>query len=184
MVFCAHKYCLYLRQLGCASSMIQQSVLLGTLILVRLFENCNFWVWYVKKWERNWLDRPDQRVCDCLSVTALSRVLHDMWLTFCHPRWVWGILAGQQVKNLPAMQQTQVKSLISEDPLEKGMATHSSILAWRLSWTVEPGGLQSVGSQRAGHAWGTLTSLLGEYSCFVRLFYVNTYSYLHGKSNK
>ena len=54
--------------------------------------------------------------------------------------------------NLPAMQQTRVKSLISEDPLEKGMATHSSILAWRLSWTVEPGGLQSVGSQRAGHA--------------------------------
>ena len=58
---------------------------------------------------------------------------------------------GQQVKNLPATQQTRVKSLISEDPLEKGMATHSGILAWRISWTVEPGGLQSVGSQRVGH---------------------------------
>ena len=56
------------RQLGCASSMIQQSVLLGTLIFVCLFLNCNFWVWYVKKWERNWLHWPDQSVSECLSV--------------------------------------------------------------------------------------------------------------------
>ena len=77
------------RQLGCASSMIQQSVLLGTLIFVCLFLNCNSWVWYVKKWERNWLDRPDQRVCDCLSVRAVPHVLLDMWLILSHPRWVW-----------------------------------------------------------------------------------------------
>ena len=82
------------RQLGCASSMIQQSVLLGTLIFVRLFKNCNFWVWYVKKWGRNWLDWPDQRVCDCLSVRALSRVLYHMRLIFSHPRWVWGFPGG------------------------------------------------------------------------------------------
>ena len=49
------------------------------------------------------------------------------------------------VKNLPAMQETQVQSLGQEDPLKKGMATHSSILAWRIPWTEEPGGLQSVG---------------------------------------
>ena len=49
------------------------------------------------------------------------------------------------VKNLPAMQDTQVRSLDQEDPLEKEMATHSSILAWRISWTEEPGGLQSMG---------------------------------------
>ena len=55
------------------------------------------------------------------------------------------------IKNLPAMQETRVKSLGSEDPLEKGMATHSSILAWRIPWTEEPGGLQSVGSQRVRH---------------------------------
>ena len=55
------------------------------------------------------------------------------------------------VKNLPAMQETQVRSLGWEDPLEKGMATHSSILAWRIPWTEEPGGLQSMGSQRVGH---------------------------------
>ena len=50
-------------------------------------------------------------------------------------------LVAQMVKNLPAMQETQVQSLGQEDPLEKGMATHSSILAWRMSWTEEPGGL-------------------------------------------
>ena len=49
------------------------------------------------------------------------------------------------------MQETQVQSLGSEDPLEKGMDTHSSILSWRIPWTEEPGGLQSVGSQRVGH---------------------------------
>ena len=56
----------------------------------------------------------------------------------------------QTVKNPPAMQDTQVQSLVWEDPLEKGMATHSSILAWRIPWTGEPGRLQSVGSQRFG----------------------------------
>ena len=55
------------------------------------------------------------------------------------------------VKNLPAMQETQVRSLGQEDPLEKGMATHSSILAWRIPWTEEHSGLQSMGLQRVGH---------------------------------
>ena len=55
------------------------------------------------------------------------------------------------VKNLPARQETQVQSLGQEDPLEKGMATHSSILAWIIPWTEEPGGLQCRGSQRVGH---------------------------------
>ena len=57
----------------------------------------------------------------------------------------------QIVKNLPAMQETWVPSLGQEDPLEKGMATHSSTLAWRILWTEEPGGLQSTGSQRVRH---------------------------------
>ena len=60
-------------------------------------------------------------------------------------------LVAQMVKYLPAMQETQVQSLGWEDPLEKGMATHSSTLAWRISWTGEPGGLQTMGSQRVGH---------------------------------
>ena len=55
------------------------------------------------------------------------------------------------LKRLPAMWETQVQSLGQEDPLEKEMATHSKILAWRIPWTEEPGGLQSTGSQRVGH---------------------------------
>ena len=57
----------------------------------------------------------------------------------------------QMVKNLPAMQDTQFDSLCQEDPPENGMATHSSILAWRIPWADEPGGLQSMGSQRVRH---------------------------------
>ena len=58
---------------------------------------------------------------------------------------------AQLVKNLPAMQETWVRFLGWEDPLEKEMATHSSILGWEMPWTEEPGGLQSVGSQRVRH---------------------------------
>ena len=56
---------------------------------------------------------------------------------------------AQTVKNLPAVQETQVQPLGGEDPLEKGMATHPSILAWRIPWTEEPGGLQLEGSQKS-----------------------------------
>ena len=58
---------------------------------------------------------------------------------------------AQTVKNLPATQETQVRSLCWKGPLEKEMATHSAILAWRIPWTEETGGLQSMGSQRVRH---------------------------------
>ena len=58
---------------------------------------------------------------------------------------------ARMVKNLPAMQETQVQSLGQEDPLEKGIATHSSILAWKIPWTEEPGGLWFIGLQRVRH---------------------------------
>ena len=58
---------------------------------------------------------------------------------------------AQWVKNLPAIQETWVRSLGQEKLLEKGAATHSSILAWRITWTEEPGRLQTMGSQRVGH---------------------------------
>ena len=61
------------------------------------------------------------------------------------------------VKNLPAMQETQVQSLGWDNPLKKGLATHSSILAWKVLWTEKPGRLQSLGSQRVGHSWATNT---------------------------
>ena len=60
-------------------------------------------------------------------------------------------LVAQMVKNLCAMQETQVHSLGAEDPLEKGMTAHSNVLAWRIPWTEEPCGLQSMGSQRVRH---------------------------------
>ena len=64
------------------------------------------------------------------------------------------------VKNLPAMPETWVRSLGRVDPLERAIATHSSILAWSIPWTEEPGGLQSTGSQRVGHDWVTKTNTL------------------------
>ena len=68
--------------------------------------------------------------------------------------WVPGTsLVAQMVKNLPTIEKTRVWSLGREDPLEKGMAIHSSILAWRIPWTEEPGRLQSMGLQRVAHDW-------------------------------
>ena len=63
----------------------------------------------------------------------------------------WVPLVAQMVKKSPVMQETRVQLLGREDPLEKGMATHSSILAWRIPWTEESDGLQSTGLQRVGH---------------------------------
>ena len=75
-----------------------------------------------------------------------------MWVSCPRPGKNQGAsLVAQMVKNLPTMQETGVRSLDREDPLEKEMATHSSILAWSFPWTEEPGELQSTGSQRAGH---------------------------------
>ena len=68
-------------------------------------------------------------------------------------------LGAQGVKYLPVMRETWVPSLDWEDPLEKGMTTHSSILAWRIPWSEESGGLQSMGSQRIGHDLATNISI-------------------------
>ena len=94
------------------------------------------------------------------SGTALGCVfvavgVRSLWLC----RWAGGLfglspgksLVAQMAKNVPAMQETRVRSLGREDPLKEGMATHSRILAWRIPWTEEPGGLQSMGSQRVRH---------------------------------
>ena len=67
----------------------------------------------------------------------------------------WASLMALMVKDLPTIPQTWVRSLDQEDPLEKRMATYSSILAWRIPWTEEPSGLQSMGSQRIRHDWAT-----------------------------
>ena len=64
---------------------------------------------------------------------------------------MWASLIAQLVKNLPTVQEIRVRFLGWEDPLEKEMATHSDMLAWRIPWAEEPGGLQSIGLQRVGH---------------------------------
>ena len=83
-------------------------------------------------------------------------------------------LVVQMVENLPAMQKTRILSLGQEDPLEKGMATHSSILAWRTPWTEEPGGLQSMGLQTVSHDWVTDTTFCQEKPRQSMPFYLPT----------
>ena len=92
------------------------------------------------------------------------------------------------VKNLPAMQGTRILSVSQEEPLEKGMATHSSILAWRRPWTEEPGGIQSMGSQRVGHDWAVNTFKIcshrwkpWDFSSIHRISKIMTQSTIHNK---
>ena len=79
--------------------------------------------------------------------------------------FIWVSLVAQTVKKLPPVQETQVQSVGQEDPLEKGMVTRSSVLAWKIPWAEEPGGLQPMGSHRVGHvcAW------VHAYTRFVQL---------------
>ena len=84
-----------------------------------------------------------------LIACCLSRNLSENQYYF--QKLVWASQVAQMVKKLLAMQETWVSSLAWEDSLEKGMDTHFSILAWEIPWTEEPGGLQSMGSQRVGH---------------------------------
>ena len=106
-------------------------------------------------------------------VWMLARYLHIYIYTYIYVcmhtyPYMWASLVGQMVKNLLAMQGTQVWSLRQEYPLEKEMATHSSILVWRIPWTEEPGKLQSMGSQRVRHDWMTDTYI-----------YVHIYMHIH-----
>ena len=92
---------------------------------------------------------PDSNHITPISASAVTSSL-TIILTSCFTS-----LVAKTVKNLPAMQETWLQSLGWEDLLEKEMATHSSVLAWRVPWTEEPGGLQSFGSQRVRHNWAT-----------------------------
>ena len=103
-------------------------------------------------------DNKDRSPCHWCCV-ALPLWLSSLCLLFA---WavlhsLWASQVAQTVNNLPEVRETQVGSLDREDPLEKEMATHSSILAWRIPWTEEPCGLQSVGLQRIGYNWVTNT---------------------------
>ena len=80
-----------------------------------------------------------------------STAWHKCFMFDCCCHDLWASLVAQTVKNPPAMQETWVQLLLWKNPLKKGMATHSSILAWKIPWTEEPGGLQSMGLQRVRH---------------------------------
>ena len=86
-------------------------------------------------------------------LAARLNKMDELMLLCCHQ----GSLVAQMVKNLPAVQEIWVWSLGWEDPLEKGMGTHSSILSWRVPWTEEPSELRPMGSKRIGHNWVTNT---------------------------
>ena len=84
------------------------------------------------------------------------------------PENLWRMVA-QRVKSLPTIRETQLWSLSREDPLEKAMATHSSVLAWKIPWTEEPGRLQSMGPQRVWHDWATsLHFTLLHFKCYIQ----------------
>ena len=110
------------------------------------------------------------------------RDIWQPWKIMLHYRSpsLWASLVAQLVKNLPAMQEAWVRSLGWEDSLEKGKATHSSILAWRIPWTI-----QSMGSQRVGHDWATFTHSLWSYfvdnlcvECILSLFLSSFHTFL------
>ena len=113
------------------------------------------WVW-VNSGSWWWTGRPG-----VLQSMGSQRVGHD-WVTELNwTEWSHASLVAQMVKNQSAMQETWVWSLGWEDDLEKGMTTHSNILAWRIPWTSEePGRRQSMGSQRVRHDWTTNTHTL------------------------
>ena len=105
-------------------------------------------------------------VCPCHSWLdqgghlAQARAIRFSFQEIWNQLWkAWTSLVAQMVKSLPIMWETRVQSLGQEDLLEKEMATHSSILAWKIPQTEEPGRLQSMGSQRIGHDWATSLSL-------------------------
>ena len=105
-----------------------------------------FHIWLAHIWRKFWL------LCFILCLSLLRNWSEKAGTR----RWYFegtnsnrASLVAQTVKNLPAIQKTWIQSLCWEDPLEEGMATHSSILAWRIPWTEEPGGLQTMGSQES-----------------------------------
>ena len=100
------------------------------------------------------------------------KVEGSKWGLYFHTMFIWASLVAQVVKNPPAMQETQVRSLGQGELLEKGMATHFSILAWRIPWTEEPGGLQSIESQRVRHNWSeSMHTCIVDLQCSVNFCY-------------
>ena len=117
-----------------------------------LLDNCH--------WERGVAERERAGTCFYFSQKAhCATLIQHFHLYYQHFLIYWASLVAQRVKRLPAMRETWVRSLGREDPLEKGKATHSGTLVWKIPWTEKPGRLQSIGLQRVGHDWATSLSL-------------------------
>ena len=101
-----------------------------------------------------------------IQISLVPLIFHRIF--FFSGRIFWASLVAQRLKHLPAMWETCIQSLGWEDPLEKEMATHSSILAWRIPWREEPGRLQSTGSKRVRYDW--VTSQIFALQCYVNFF--------------
>ena len=111
---------------------------------------------------QNWLSLHSsagkESICNAGDSSSISELGRSAGKGLVYPlQYSWASLMAQMVKNPPPMQETWVPSLSWEDPLEKGKATYSSILAWRIPWAKEPAWLQSMGSQRVRHHWATFT---------------------------
>jgi len=111
---------------------------------------------------QNWLplrsSAGKESICNAGDPSSIPGLGRSAGKGIVYPlQYSWASLMAQMVENPPPMQETWVPSLSWEDPLEKGKATYSSILAWRIPWTKEPAWLQSMGLQRVRHHWVTFT---------------------------
>ena len=116
----------------------------------------------IMEWWCGWLFKQPEAFLKSLSPWLISKEVYiivtprEFSLHLCLQRM--SSLVAQTVKRLPAMQETQIRSLGQEDPWWKEMATHSSTLAWKVPWMEEPAGLQPMGSHRVGHDWSDLVA--------------------------
>ena len=162
----SHKCRILIIYFGCAGS---STLCMGSVVAVCGLSWC---VWDLHYSTRDWTQGPLHWECGVLSIGSpgMSQGSHfkskpSTGLRFsCHHTGIkiyimvyWVFLVAQMIRNLPAMREPWIQSLGREDPLEKGMATHSSILAWRIPWTVEISGLQSMKLQKVRHNWAKLT---------------------------
>ena len=118
-------------------------------------------------WKIQWAEKPGRLQSLGSKIAGHNLVTKQkLWQNLVyHNKSRQASLGAQLVKHLPAVQETWVQFLGWKDPLEKEIATHSSILAWRIPWTEEPGGVQSMGSQRVGLDWAT-NSFTSLWHCF------------------
>ena len=123
---------------------------------IQLAQNHLLWRILISKWMASArLSKISWPLMNCFVSGLYILFPWSIFLFTCQYHNILASLVAQTVKNPPAMQETWVQSLGLEDLLEKDMVIHSSILAWRILWTQEPGGLQSIRLQKVGHDWAT-----------------------------